>query len=223
MDPMSLALLQQHAQQGQGGSKSGSSLSVSPNPGGQQQRIPSPLEMSIHTQQIMQNALIKHKLEEQKENYRKRNEGGSGKEPVLPGTPKNSGGDGGVNKTPKGTGSPAAASLAFTPTVVMKKFAADRRDSDPRPQIPELKISSQEQQNNNGRNGNGNSNVVGEVDQGSGGGGLSRFFSAEVLAQAASAGSGPRHAVGGPPLPPLSGALTLEEIEAAAAAQPVRI
>ena len=29
----------------------------------------------------------------------------------------------------------------FTPTVVMKKMAADRRDSDPKPLIPELKVS----------------------------------------------------------------------------------
>ena len=36
----------------------------------------------------------------------------------------------------KGTDSPL-----FTPTVVMKKMAADRRDSDPKPLIPELKVS----------------------------------------------------------------------------------
>ena len=55
-----------------GGTKnSGSSLSVSPAPPtGQQQRIPSPQELVYHAQQIMQNALIKRKLEEQKENYR---------------------------------------------------------------------------------------------------------------------------------------------------------
>ena len=51
---------------------SGSSLSVSPAPQ-QPQRIPSPQELVFHAQQIMQNALIKRKLEEQKENYRSGN------------------------------------------------------------------------------------------------------------------------------------------------------
>lgn len=36
------------------------------------QRIPSPRELQFHTQSIMQNALIKKKLEEQRENFRKR-------------------------------------------------------------------------------------------------------------------------------------------------------
>ena len=39
----------------------------------------------------------------------------------------------------------ASAPLAFTPTAVMKKMAAERRDSDPRPQIPELRISQGDQ------------------------------------------------------------------------------
>ena len=37
-------------------------------------RVPSPLEIQVHTQQILQQALIKRKLEEQKENFRKRQE-----------------------------------------------------------------------------------------------------------------------------------------------------
>jgi translation initiation factor 4E transporter len=45
-------------------------LSVSPAP--QAARVPSPQEMTVLTQQIMQQALIKRKLEEQKENYRRR-------------------------------------------------------------------------------------------------------------------------------------------------------
>lgn len=91
-----------------------SNLAVSPIPG--RERIPSPQEIAIHTQQIMQNALIKRKLEEQKENYRRRQE---------------------QDQRRGGTDSP---SFAFTPTVVMKKMAADRRDSDPK--IPELKVST---------------------------------------------------------------------------------
>lgn len=41
---------------------------------GVSQRIPSPRELQFHTQSIMQNALIKKKLEEQRENFRKRQE-----------------------------------------------------------------------------------------------------------------------------------------------------
>ena len=93
------------------------SLTVtSPNLG--RDRVPSPQEMAIHAQQIMQNALIKRKLEEQKENCRRRQE---------------------QDQQRKATDSP---SFAFTPTVVMKKMAADRRDSDPKPVIPELKVST---------------------------------------------------------------------------------
>lgn len=38
------------------------------------QRIPSPRELQVHTQTIMQRALIKKKLEEQQENFRKKQE-----------------------------------------------------------------------------------------------------------------------------------------------------
>lgn len=38
------------------------------------QRIPSPRELQVHTQNILQRALIKKKLEEQQENYRKKQE-----------------------------------------------------------------------------------------------------------------------------------------------------
>lgn len=37
-------------------------------------RIPSPRELAAHTQSIMQGALIKKKLEEQRENYRRRHD-----------------------------------------------------------------------------------------------------------------------------------------------------
>ena len=97
---------------------SGNALAVSPIPG--RDRIPSPQEIAIHTQQIMQNALIKRKLEEQKENFRRRQEHD-------------------LNR--KSADSPSA-SIAFTPTCVMKKMAADRRDSDPKPVIPELKVNA---------------------------------------------------------------------------------
>ena len=48
-------------------------LAVSPTPGAHQ-RVPSPQEMTKLTQQILQQALIKKKLEEQRENYRKKQE-----------------------------------------------------------------------------------------------------------------------------------------------------
>merc|ERR1719219_3270829 len=94
----------------------GKTLAVSPIPG--RDRVPSPAEMAVHAQNIMQNALIKRKLEEQKENYRRRQE---------------------QDQQGKATDSP---SFAFTPTVVVERVAADRRDSDPKPVIPELKVST---------------------------------------------------------------------------------
>ena len=106
-------------------------LSVSPVPS--QQRVPSPQELVIHTQQIMQNALIKRKLEEQKENYRRRNDyqsSGSFRDRS--------------NSDSKSANNPHGDSpLAFTPMSVMKKMAADRRDSDPKAMgnIPEFKLS----------------------------------------------------------------------------------
>ncbi|XP_048482169.1 eukaryotic translation initiation factor 4E transporter [Plutella xylostella] len=48
-------------------------LSPLPHPG-VPARIPSPRELAAHTQSIMQSALIKKKLEEQRENYRRRHE-----------------------------------------------------------------------------------------------------------------------------------------------------
>ena len=95
-------------------------LSISPAP--QQARVPSPQEMTVLTQQIMQQALIKRKLEEQKENYRKKH----GDQPMP--------------------GAVSASPLAFTPTSVMRKNAAERKDSAPaiKP-VPELKITTQKE------------------------------------------------------------------------------
>jgi len=104
-----------------GGMGGGNHLAVSPTPG--TQRVPSPQEMTKLTQQILQQALIKKKLEEQRENYRKKQEGKSDDKEAL-------------RKT-ESAGSP----LAFTPTSVMRKTAAERKDSDGKPTVPELKIS----------------------------------------------------------------------------------
>lgn len=102
-------------------------LSVSPVP--QSARVPSPQEMTVLTQQIMQQALIKRKLEEQKENFRRR----QGDEPGPPFSQAP------LNSSP----------LSFTPTSVMRKTAADRKDSDPRVQglVPEVKVTSQKDSN----------------------------------------------------------------------------
>lgn len=69
-------------------------------------RIPSPRELVAHTQSIMQNALIKKKLEEQRENYRRRQE--------IP-QPKQS--------TP----------ISFTPTSVLRKMTAEKESDSPSP------------------------------------------------------------------------------------------
>lgn len=117
---------------GAGVGPGGSHLSVSPAP--QAQRVPSPQEMTVLTQQILQQALIKKKLEEQKENYRRKHEGKMDEKENMRGfrAPEN-----GCSSSP----------LAFTPTSVMRKNAADRKDSDPRSGsgVPELKITAQEE------------------------------------------------------------------------------
>jgi len=110
-----------------GNSLPNSHLAVSPGP--QNQRVPSPQEMTVLTQQILQQALIKKKLEEQKENYRKKHEGKSEDKENIRGMKGSENGS---------SGSP----LAFTPTSVMRKNAAERKDSDPKPNIPELKAKS---------------------------------------------------------------------------------
>lgn len=77
------------------------------------QRIPSPRELQVHTQNIMQRALIKKKLEEQQENFRKKQEMQQrGQSP------------GGGASPAKHISSPTP--LAFTPTAVLRKMTADK-------------------------------------------------------------------------------------------------
>nr|XP_023021181.1 mediator of RNA polymerase II transcription subunit 12-like [Leptinotarsa decemlineata] len=75
------------------------------------QRIPSPRELQVHTQNILQRALIKKKLEEQQENYRKKQEMQRGQSPST-------------NGPAKSISSPTP--LAFTPTSVLRKMTADK-------------------------------------------------------------------------------------------------
>ncbi|GJQ85898.1 hypothetical protein Trydic_g21754 [Trypoxylus dichotomus] len=88
-------------------------LRVSPlPPNAMHQRIPSPRELQVHTQNIMQRALIKKKLEEQQENFRKKQElQQRGQSP------------GGISPA-KNVASPTQ--LAFTPTAVLRKMTADK-------------------------------------------------------------------------------------------------
>ncbi|XP_037091914.1 uncharacterized protein LOC119112045 [Pollicipes pollicipes] len=76
--------------------------------------------MRIHTQNILQQALIKRKLEEQKENFRKRQENRE-KSPLLDGGVP----DGDRRRPPNTT----PASLAFTPTAVLRNMKAEARGS----------------------------------------------------------------------------------------------
>lgn len=90
-------------------------LRVSPLPHALHQRIPSPRELQVHTQNIMQQALIKKKLEEQTENYKKRQE------------MQHRGQSPGRGLSPaKHMSSPTP--LAFTPTSVLRKMTADKED-----------------------------------------------------------------------------------------------
>ena len=76
---------------------------------------------SILQLRYLQNALIKRKLEEQKENFRKRH--GGAVEPNIAAML--------ANATSGGQPPASASPLAFTPTSVMRKKIAERKDSDP--------------------------------------------------------------------------------------------
>ncbi|XP_045468126.1 eukaryotic translation initiation factor 4E transporter-like isoform X18 [Harmonia axyridis] len=76
------------------------------------QRIPSPRELQVHTQSILQRALIKKRLEEQQVNFRKKQE--------MQQMPNSS-------STNKNVSSPPTP-LAFTPTSVLRKMTADKED-----------------------------------------------------------------------------------------------
>ncbi|GBO31302.1 hypothetical protein AVEN_33597-1, partial [Araneus ventricosus] len=87
------------------------------------QRVPSPQELAVHTQSILQNALIKRKLEEQKENFRKRQEAQRSTSPAasIPTAAKN-----GVSPSPLKGLSPT---IAFTPTSVMRKIQSEKTEN----------------------------------------------------------------------------------------------
>ncbi|XP_013783759.1 eukaryotic translation initiation factor 4E transporter-like [Limulus polyphemus] len=78
-------------------------------------RIPSPQELAVHTQSILQNALIKYSLVEQEEKYKKLQESQRTQSPNISLSMNNS-------SPPKGL-SPTMA--AFTPTSVIRKIHTD--------------------------------------------------------------------------------------------------
>lgn len=82
-------------------------------------RVPSPREIVMHTQSIMQSALIKKKLEEQRENFRKRQDQQQQQQQQQVQQQRTSSP---INSPAKQTASP----LAFTPTSVLRKMTADK-------------------------------------------------------------------------------------------------
>merc|ERR1719500_2390974 len=101
-------------------------LSVSPAP--QAARVPSPQEMTVLTQQIMQQALIKRKLEEQKENFRRRQ--GDSEPPTSSTAPVSSAISQPVAAVSASMATSGSPLLAFTPTSVMRKNAAERGEGE---------------------------------------------------------------------------------------------
>uniref|UniRef100_T1IXD4 Uncharacterized protein n=1 Tax=Strigamia maritima TaxID=126957 RepID=T1IXD4_STRMM len=83
------------------------------------QRGPSPQELVLHTQQIMQNALIKSKLEEQKEKFRKRQELQRTRSPSVSSMS-------GLESSPSKVSGLSSTMAAFTPTSVMRKMQAEK-------------------------------------------------------------------------------------------------
>ncbi|KAL1501261.1 hypothetical protein ABEB36_006616 [Hypothenemus hampei] len=103
-------------------------LRVSPlPPNAMHQRVPSPRELQVHTQNILQRALIKKKLEEQTENFRKKQEMQQrGASPNMGIGSQQAGQKGIVSPTP----------LAFTPTSVLRKMTAEKDEGKENKAIP---------------------------------------------------------------------------------------
>ena len=87
-----------------------------------QHRVPSPREIVMHAQSIMQSALIKKKLEEQRENFRKRQDQQQQQQQQQQQVQQRASSP--VNSPAKQTMSPTP--LAFTPTSVLRKMTADK-------------------------------------------------------------------------------------------------
>ncbi|XP_044577225.1 eukaryotic translation initiation factor 4E transporter-like isoform X4 [Cotesia glomerata] len=97
-------------------------------------RAPSPRDLIMHPQSMMQNALIKNKLEEQRESYRKRQEHQQQQQQQRIASP--------INSPSKQIMSPTP--LAFTPTSVLRKMTAEK---EPDGTVDNSKMVSQSQVN----------------------------------------------------------------------------
>ncbi|XP_050595605.1 eukaryotic translation initiation factor 4E transporter-like isoform X6 [Bombus affinis] len=108
-----------------------------------QHRVPSPREIVMHAQSIMQSALIKKKLEEQRENFRKRQDQQQQQQQQQAQQRASSP----VNSPAKQTMSPTP--LAFTPTSVLRKMTADKEpegnSSDPSKMTAQSQTSQMQQ------------------------------------------------------------------------------
>ncbi|XP_018403043.1 PREDICTED: mastermind-like protein 3 [Cyphomyrmex costatus] len=102
-------------------------------------RVPSPREIVMHTQSIMQSALIKKKLEEQRENFRKRQDQQQQQQQQQVQQQRTSSP---VNSPAKQTASP----LAFTPTSVLRKMTADKEPDGSSNEPPKLSTQTQASQ-----------------------------------------------------------------------------
>ncbi|XP_069683292.1 eukaryotic translation initiation factor 4E transporter-like isoform X2 [Periplaneta americana] len=89
-------------------------------------RVPSPRELIVHTQNIMQSALIKKKLEEQRENFRKRQEMQQSLSPNMGGMSSNSSGGKISDSSSPAKHLSSPTPLAFTPTSVLRKMTAEK-------------------------------------------------------------------------------------------------
>ncbi|KAK8762754.1 hypothetical protein V5799_025982, partial [Amblyomma americanum] len=100
-----------------------SSNTLQVHSGGLRPRVPSPQELAVHTQSILQTALLKKILEDQKqkENLRKQQEAQRTRSPTMAQGPAANRGS-----SPSKGLSPTMAS--FTPTSVMRKMHMERQD-----------------------------------------------------------------------------------------------
>lgn len=117
-------------------------------------RAPSPRDLIMHPQSMMQNALIKTKLEEQRENYRKRQEHQQQQQQQRITSP--------INSPSKQIMSPTP--LAFTPTSVLRKMTAEKEPDGADIIVKKIKSKAsnssacKKQKNNNNSNCNARKN-----------------------------------------------------------------
>ncbi|PVD31744.1 hypothetical protein C0Q70_07162 [Pomacea canaliculata] len=107
------------------------------------QRVPSPQELVAHTQAILQNALIKRKLEDQKERYLKKQQERA-KSPCVQSMAIKTSTT--TTSTMPVSSQSKPASMAFTPTSVIRKMHSDR-------------VSEKEKQTKDGENDDGDSST----------------------------------------------------------------